>query len=43
MGITEEGTTKSTQHTEVIKTLLTIDKQLRKAKGKFIYSLIDGV
>lgn len=43
MALTEVGTTKSAQHTEVIATLLAINKQLRNAKEKLISSLMDGV
>lgn len=42
MAITEEGTTKSAQHTEVVTALLAI-RQLRKAKGKSISSPVHSV
>lgn len=42
MAISEEGATKSAQHTEVVTALLAI-RQLKKAKGKFISSPVHSV
>lgn len=45
MTITEEGTAvvPSAQHAEVIAALLTVRQKLRKARGKFASSPINGM